>query len=130
MNQTILIIDGHPAYIYKTEGFLQGLTFKYIVLATNAKEGIERARRDAPDLIILSGMLPDADSLQVCKDLKRLAVKELKIIVQVGLFTEQEAIDAFISAGADTVLERKEKDMQPLHDAIETLLLAFVKENN
>ena len=42
MSEKILIIDGHPVYIYKLEGFLRGLTYNNVLLARSGKEGIEK----------------------------------------------------------------------------------------
>ena len=122
MNQRILVIDGHPVYVNKTIGFLQGLTFKDIQLAKTGKEGIDKARNHKPDLVILSSMLQDMDSLEVCKAIHDLTRESVKIIVQIGLFTDAGTIDQFTQCGADAVLMRKEKDLKPLQDAIETLL--------
>ncbi len=121
MDQKILIIDAHPVYIHKTESFLAGLTFKNIVLATSGKKGIERIKSENPDLVILSGMLPDTESHDVCKMIK--ATNRLtKIIVQTGLLTDELSITRFRECGADLVLPRKEKDLAPLQKAISQLL--------
>jgi len=92
MDQRILIIDGHPVYVNKTIGFLQGLTFKDIQLTKTGKQGIDEARLKKPDLVILSSMLPDMDSLEVCKVIHELTNGSTKIIVQIGLFTEVDTI--------------------------------------
>jgi len=123
MDQRILIIDGHPVYVNKTIGFLQGLTFKDIQLAKTGKQGIDEVRFKKPDLVILSSMLQDMDSLEVCKVIHELTNGSTKIIVQIGLFTEVDTISKFKDYGADAVLMRKEKDLQPLQKAIEELLL-------
>ena len=122
MDQRILIIDGHPVYVNKTIGFLQGLTFRDIQLAKTGKQGIDEVRLKEPDLVILSSMLQDMDSLEVCKAIHELTNGSAKIIVQIGLFTEVETINQFTDCGADAVLMRKEKDLKPLQDAIEALL--------
>jgi DNA-binding NarL/FixJ family response regulator len=121
MDQKILIVDAHPVYIYKTEGFLKGLTFRNIILSSSGKDGIEAAQVHDPALVILSGMLPDVPSEQVCEAIKK-GSPTAKIIVQVGLFTEANHIASLKAAGADSVLARKEKDLMPFQKAIEELL--------
>ena len=121
MEHKILIIDGHPVYIHKLDGFLRSLTFKNVSLASSAGEGIEKVRTQQPDLVILSGMLPDAESVEVCKLIKEIHPM-VRMIVQVGLFTEKEAVERFIKHGAHSVLPRKEKDLHPLQSSIESLL--------
>lgn len=122
MNKKILIIDAHPVYIHKTEGFLAGLTFKNIILAASGKEGLKKAALENPDLVILSGMLPDAESHDVCKTIKA-ANRLTKIIVQTGLLIDESSIARFKESGADQVLPRKEKDLAPLQKAVENLLV-------
>ena len=71
-------------------------------------------------------MLQDMDSLEVCKAIHELTNGSVKIIVQIGLFTEVDTINKFKDYGADAVLMRKEKDYQPLQKAIEELFFSKV----
>lgn len=121
MDHKILVIDGHPVYIHKLAGFLEGLTFKNVALAPSGEEGIEKTQLIKPDLVILSGMLPDMDSNDVCKRIKEIN-KTTKIIVQTGLFTELESVEKFRKHGADAILARKEKDLIPLQELIEEFI--------
>ncbi len=121
MLKKILILDAHPVYILKTEGFLRGLTYNNITLARTAKEGLEKTGLLQPDLIIMSAMLPDMDAHEVCQKLKQQC-NSSKIIVQIGLYTEQKDIEQFKQEGANAVLERKEKDLIPLEEAVAALL--------
>lgn len=121
MNEKILIIDGHPVYIFKLEGFLRGLTYQNIVLAHSGEEGIQKAESEEPDLVILSGMLPEIDSYEVCKNLKE-KIPSTKIIILIGLFTEKDVVAKFHEMGADAILARKEKDLLPLQEAIHQLI--------
>ncbi len=59
-------------------------------------------------------------SAEVCRIIREKSRQAL-IIVQVGLFTEPEHIQLFHQCGADIVIDRKEKDLQPLQAAIENL---------
>ena len=126
MNLThkILIIDAHPVYAKKMEAFFRGLTFSEIVIASDAAEGLRMFGNAPADLVLLSGMLPDADSPQICRTLRTRAGASLKIIIQVGLMTEQDQVEQFLQDGADRVLVRKEKDLRPLQQAVEELLFS------
>lgn len=126
MDQKILVIDCHPVYAQKTLAFLQGLTLKNITLAKNGEEGLSSLKNNLFDLVILSGMLPDMQSIDVCKQVHILSGEGTKIIVQIGLFMEDKDIEQFLENGANKVLLRKEKDLNPLQDAIEDLLFEKV----
>lgn len=118
MDETLLVIDSHPVYIQKLEGFLRGLTFQDVHLAASAREGRDMARELQPDIILMSGQYPDQDSRETLRELKRI-VPEARIIVQVGLMTEHDAIEAFKQEGAMAVLVRLEKNLEPLQQALE-----------
>ena len=122
MNYRVLIIDTHPVYTKKTILFLQKLNFQDIHLAETGEKGIAEVKVKTPDLVILSGMLPDQASWTVCREIHQLTYGFTKIIVQIGLFTEQTDIEGFKLHGANAVLERKEKDLMPLQKAIEEAL--------
>lgn len=41
-----------------------------IITATNGKEGLDKARKEKPDLILLDLMLPEKSGYEVCRTLK------------------------------------------------------------
>lgn len=48
--------------------------------AFNGREGIEIARKQKPDLILLDIMLPETDGLEVCRDIRTYSVAPIVII--------------------------------------------------
>ncbi len=121
MNQKIMIIDAHPVYAPKIAAFLEGLTFKNIEIVDKSSQAVGRIKEFMPNIVILSGMLPDIDSVEVLKQIKA-ASKFLPVIVQTGLLCTDELRSAFSDAGATVVLPRLEKDLVPLQRAIEAVL--------
>ena len=122
--QKILIIDGHPVYAKKTEAFFKGLTFSDIAIAPGASEGLKKFESAPADLVVLSSMLPDGDSHEVCRALRSQAGSSLGIIVQAGLI-DQEQAQQFLLDGANRILLRKEKDLAPLQQVVEELLFSW-----
>jgi len=121
MNTTILIIDSHPVYIDRTISFLKGLTFQNIITAGTGREGIQKAIEHNPEIVILSSMLPDKDSLEVCRAVSNAVA--CQVVVQTGLFTTPDDERKIKESGADAVVVRQEKDFQPLQDVIEHMLI-------
>ena len=69
MRKKILVVDDDPDLVEATSIILK--TMKYDVSAAyGGVEGLEKARNEKPDLIVLDVMMPDKDGYAVCKELK------------------------------------------------------------
>ena len=73
----ILIVDDEPDILKVVSFRLKKMGYN-IFLAINGKEGLDLARKERPDLILLDLRLPVMDGYEVCRRLK--ADKELKHI--------------------------------------------------
>ncbi len=66
----ILVVEDEPvlletlAYNLKREGY-------EVLTASDGRQGVEMARRERPDLVILDIMLPGIDGFEVCRTLRR-----------------------------------------------------------
>jgi DNA-binding NarL/FixJ family response regulator len=116
----ILIVDAHPVYSDKMEGFLRGLTYENIDMAKTGQEALAKLHSLDPDLVIMSAMLPDMDAFDLCRKIKERTPRA-KIITQIGLFSGPDDVARFNQNGADIVLIRKEKDLNPLQAALTAL---------
>ncbi|MCM8763285.1 MAG: response regulator [Candidatus Omnitrophica bacterium] len=65
----ILFIEDEPDILKTTTIFLQAEGFE-VVSATDGMEGLEKARTQNPDLIIMDIMLPKLDGYKLCRMLK------------------------------------------------------------
>lgn len=70
-----------------------------ISAASSGDEGIEKALKLKPAVVIVDGSLPGMDGFQACAKIKA-ATNDLKIIVCSG-FVDQQVINKARSAGAD-----------------------------
>jgi DNA-binding response OmpR family regulator len=70
MKEKILIIEDETELI---SGLRLNLEFEAyeVISAEDGEAGLERALRDAPDLILLDIMLPKKDGLDVCREIRR-----------------------------------------------------------
>src|SRR5262249_22519842 len=66
---TVLVIDDDPASIAAIGQALADLAD--VIFATSGDEGIERARLESPDLVLLDVLMPGLDGIEVCARLKR-----------------------------------------------------------
>ena len=66
----LLIIDDDVALNNLLGEYLERFGHR-LAAATTATDGIRLMRRDRPDLLILDVMLPDADGMEVCREIRR-----------------------------------------------------------
>ena len=116
----ILVVDDEADIRLVVERRLTLKGYEVITAATGY-EGLNKARSEHPDLIVLDLMLPGIDGNQVCAMLKRdLRYRDIPILV---LSAKSQARDVEVSmqCGADAYLV-KPFDQETLLIQIETLL--------
>ena len=67
--QRILIVEDESDMAYAVRLQLEAAGYS-VDVAVDGKEGLEKARRLKPDLIILDNMLPKMDGYRICRMLK------------------------------------------------------------
>lgn len=74
MNQQtrVLIIEDQAKIIHWLTTFLEDANMQ-VLSAQTGQQGLELARREAPDVVLLDLMLPDMDGLDVCRELRKLS---------------------------------------------------------
>lgn len=65
----ILVVDDEPDMVEMIKTALESASHR-VVAAYNGQEGIEKARKEKPDAIILDIMMPVKDGFIACKELK------------------------------------------------------------
>jgi len=83
----VLVIDDEPDLV---EMIRMALERQFeVVTAYNGKEGVEKARSDKPDAIVLDIMMPEKDGFTACQELKggaQTASIPILILTGVGEF--------------------------------------------
>lgn len=105
MEQKILLVDDEQdileflSYNLKKEGY-------DVHTANNGKEAIKVAQKIHPDLIILDVMMPDADGIETCRELR--AIPELKNVMIAFLTARNEDYSqiAGFEVGADDYINK------------------------
>lgn len=73
--------------------------------AANAKNGIDSAKKNNPDVVIMDIQLPDSSGFQICQELRKMS-KELILIMMTGRFLSTEEKTQGFSLGADEYLTK------------------------
>ena len=69
MPKKILIVDDDPDLVEAVTMILESKKYD-VAAAYGGLEGLEKARTEKPDLIVLDVMMPDKDGYAVCKEMK------------------------------------------------------------
>lgn len=96
--KSILIIEDEPAMVL---GLSDALGFEgyRVVSANTGRRGIDLARSERPDLVILDLMLPDTNGYEVCAELRRIS-RTVPILILSARSQETDKIRG-LDAGAD-----------------------------
>lgn len=101
MPEKILIVDDDPDVILFLSTVLKDHGYMTID-ASNGLEGLERAKSDHPDLILLDLMMPKKSGIALLYDLRKNdALKEIPVIMVTGVSTETGIdLEAFFKKSA------------------------------
>lgn len=116
----ILFIEDEPDQIMMISLRLRKSGF-YVVAARNGEEGLAKAVKNKPDLILLDIIMPDVDGFEVCRRLRHHPVtKKIPIIATTAAGVDDLEREC-LAVGANDCL-RKPYDSEDLLTKIERML--------
>ncbi|MGW8195593.1 MAG: PP2C family protein-serine/threonine phosphatase [Desulforhopalus sp.] len=101
----ILIVEDNPVNLDIMKTRLLANNYE-VVTATDGKEGLDKAREIAPDLILLDILMPRMDGLEVCRHLKGDSSLSFIPIIMVTAKADSKDIIAGLEAGGDEYLTK------------------------
>jgi two-component system KDP operon response regulator KdpE len=101
-NDVVLIIDDEAPIRRAVRNALEDVVARSIE-AASARDGIDRAAADRPDLIILDLGLPDAAGAHVCREIRKWS--SVPIIVLSARHSDNEKVQ-LLDAGADDYMTK------------------------
>jgi two-component system alkaline phosphatase synthesis response regulator PhoP len=102
MAQTILIIEDERKIAVGLQNYLEGVGYATLA-ASDGRSGLEMARRERPDLILLDVMLPQMDGFTVCRTLR--AESSVPIIMLTARIEEADSLIG-LELGADDYIAK------------------------
>jgi two-component system alkaline phosphatase synthesis response regulator PhoP len=105
----ILLIDDDSIFVEATKAVLES---EYqVITAWNGDEGLEKARNQRPDLILLDVIMPGQDGFQVCGQLKKDPELTKIPVIMLTSFAQHKGktnipIDAGLELEAEGYLEK------------------------
>jgi two-component system alkaline phosphatase synthesis response regulator PhoP len=105
---TILLVDDEPdileiiSYNLKAEGYK-------VKTASSGREGVEKAKKVRPDLILLDVMMPEMDGIEACEQIRKTPGLEHTIIAFLTARSEDYSQVAGFEVGADDYIAKPVK---------------------
>jgi CheY-like chemotaxis protein len=113
----ILFVDDDPFTLETLNKSVQ-IFGHQAILASSGKQGLDMARSQTPDLIMLDMMLPDMDGLTILKNLRHTPSTAPIPVVVLSASPEVDFEEVSKAAGADNVLNKPVR-LQALQDVIQ-----------
>ena len=133
MSKKILVVDDDPDLIETASIILKSRNFQ-VIAAYGGLEGLEKAKGERPDLIILDVMMPDKDGYTVCKELKADPIlNSIPVLLLTAVVSHIPTTRYTLRMGMETEADDYiDKPVEPavLVDRIEALLAKSEKLNN
>jgi len=120
----ILLIEDSPPDVRLFQEWLKqepGLQRCQFIIAETGEEGLEKAKAEKPDLVMVDTMLPGMDGFEVCRQIKNIKGLNTKVIIYTGYIDAVNVTKARL-AGADDY-EVKTEGFGKLLSAIEKVFL-------
>ncbi len=102
-NLKILVIEDEPSQVELLSYNLKSQGYS-VITANDGERGVERARQEAPDLVLLDWMLPLLSGIEVCRQLRRMEqTRQIPIIMLTARSEENDRVRG-LDVGADDYL--------------------------
>ena len=104
----ILLIDDKQDNLVTLSAILKNLMAGcHLLTAQSGREGIEKAKTESPDTILLDIKMPEMDGYEVCNRLKEIEqTKHIPVIMISAIKTESEDLVKGLETGADAFLAK------------------------
>ncbi|MGB9598522.1 MAG: response regulator [Minisyncoccales bacterium] len=94
-----------------------------VISAFSGQEGLNKAQKEKPDLILLDLILPKMTGLEILKELKENdSTKGIKVVILTNVSSEIERIQKSMELGATAYLIKSEYSLEELVKKIKEFL--------
>ncbi|MDP2206072.1 MAG: PleD family two-component system response regulator [Alphaproteobacteria bacterium] len=110
MTARVLVVDDILPNVKLLEAKLSGEYFD-VITATSGAEGIQKAEKESPDIILLDVMMPGMDGFETCQRLKSNPATAHIPVVMVTALTDATDRVRGLESGADDFLSKPVNDV-------------------
>ncbi|MBT3265744.1 response regulator [Candidatus Poribacteria bacterium] len=121
MPHTILLIEDEPDIQTVVKFALEATGGHNVIVADDGLQGLEVARKEQPDVILLDVMMPRMDGHELLRLLKASDKTNTIPVIFLSAKAQQKDVDAGLDLGADGYLT-KPFDSRTLSDEVEAIV--------
>ena len=121
MTKKILLIEDEPALQETLGDFLKSSGFN-VVSAFDGLSGVEMAKKEKPDLVILDLILPKKNGFEVLTDLKKNPATSVIPVMVLTNLESAEDVDRALEGGASAYLVKTNYRLEEVLEKVKTLL--------
>jgi DNA-binding response OmpR family regulator len=119
MSRKILVVDDDPVTVRSVETLLRSKNYE-VISAYDGLEGLEKIKKENPDLVVLDIMMPEMNGYDVCYQLR--FNKDFEKLPIVLLTVRDQELEDRISEMAHIEYTQKPVEPQILLEKVEHLL--------
>lgn len=118
----ILLVEDEPAYLNLLNIQLTAKGYT-VIEATNGKQGLEKARSENPDLILLDIRMPVMDGMTMLDSLRKEEIgKKTKVIILTNLEPDDKIIEKVVNDQPSYYFVKSDIQLNDLLEKIKELL--------
>lgn len=112
----ILLVDDDPDFVKATTKILESRPDYMVIVALDGESGLQKARDEKPDIILLDIIMPTADGFTVCQKLREDPCFEDTPILMLTSFSERYG-ETSLAVGQGLSLEADDYISKPVRPA-------------
>jgi DNA-binding NarL/FixJ family response regulator len=137
--KTVLIVDDHPFFRKGLKSILaKQSSYQVVGEAGNGEEGLRKAKKLRPDLVIMDIGLPDVSGIEVTRDIREILVETRVVILSMhlkidyiikafragatGYVTKESATDRLVKCLESVLKGEYFMDQSLAHEVVENLM--------
>lgn len=121
MQHILLLIDDDPLILKMYKKMFSFADYT-VILASNGKEGLEKAEKLRPSVILLDLMMPVMDGLETLEKLKGNPTTASIPVVMLSNFSDEADMQRALEKGASNYLIKSSYDVQDLTAIIKKIV--------
>jgi len=122
LKKKIMLVDDDPLIIRMYQNKLSTDGYN-VVTAINGEEGVLKAKKEKPDLILLDLMMPKMNGVETLKLLKKESdTKDIPVIILTNLEDKGEDVEKAKELGAKEYLVKAKIDLKTLSAKVKEIV--------